>query len=220
MRTRCFMLFGVALKSLLVMGQEEIASSLVPTDDGHGVVACVSVGFSDFRELPVKATEAVLSLVVCVTQPVHPYHYIRDDRTKVIPDGRGNNKKVWLPFYRLWGKHQGDSVLGIVHDSRSMNGIGGTHWFAGYGNDGWKDKSGKLVGVLLLTWGMAEALDHEGTRYGDLGPTEEPTGTVSSEDSHWQAAEGDSEDRPEPEPEPAPPTLPEGWDGEGGPVGR
>ena len=138
MKTVCLTMFAAALQSLAAITNaqdNETTTTVLPTEGGRGVAACVSMSFGDFRELPVKAAQCLWSLVVCATQPIHPYHYIREDQGKAATDSNGG-KKVWLPFYRLWGEHQGDSVVGIVYDNHSTNGIAGSHWFAGYGNSG------------------------------------------------------------------------------------
>jgi len=219
---------AAALESLAAITNaqdNEMTTTLVPTEDGGGVAACVSVSFGDLREVPVKVVQCLWSLLVSVTQPIHPYHYIRDDQGRVVTDGDGGNKKVWLPFYRLWGEHQGDSMVGIVYDNRGTNGVVGSHWFAGYGNYGWQDKGGKLIGMALLAWGTSEVLDSKHGRHEDFSPQTQPEPVVSTNQTYEEPVEQVPEPEPTPtpqsEPEPAPPPiLPEGWDGEGGPVGR
>lgn len=228
MKTMKLIMFAAALHSLAAITNardNEMKTEIVPTADGQGVAACVSIGFDDLRELPSKAVQGFWSLIVCVTQPIHPYHYVRDDQEKIVTDSDGDNKKVWLPFYRLWGEHQGDSVVGIVYDNRGTNGIAGGHWFAGYGNSGWKDKGGKLAGLALLAWGASEAFDSDHGRNQDRGSEEqqEPVVTVNHDDDSVTEQISVPEmttPTPEPEPDPPiPPAWPAEWEGEGGPVG-
>jgi hypothetical protein len=225
MKTAWLVMLAAALlgQTALSMAGEDVTSSLVPTDDGRGVAACVSVSFGNLRELPVKAVKGLWSLVVCVTQPIHPYHYVRDDQRKVVTDSNGHNKKVWLPFYRLWGEHQSDSVVGIVYDNHGTNGIAGSCWFAGYGNSGWQDKGGKLAGLALLTWGAREAFQSQHHEHGDRDAVIHPVEIAEHGDDRAAPppARPEPELQPQPQPEPIPePTLPEGWEGDGGPVGR
>ncbi|OGV70914.1 MAG: hypothetical protein A2283_22080 [Lentisphaerae bacterium RIFOXYA12_FULL_48_11] len=219
MKKICIAVFAAALTVLAAhsMAGDDITSSVVPTDDGHGVVTCVSVSFDNIRELPGKTVKAVWSLFVCITQPIHPYHYVRDEQGKVVTDGDGGNKKVWLPFYRLWGEHQGDSVVGIVYDNRGTNGMAGSCWFAGYGNSGWQDKGGKLVGLALLALGTSKAQGSKQRGSVDYSRQIESEPVVPTRHSREEARE------PLPQPQSTPvsqPTSPEGWDGGGGPVGR
>lgn len=159
MKKILIIMIAAALQSVTAISnaQEDITSSLALAEDGHGLSACVSVNFGDFREVPVKALKSVWALSACVTQPLHLYHYVKDRNGKVESDSTGSDKKVWLPFYRLFVAHQGDSVVGIVYDNRVNNGIAGSHWLAGYGGSGWQDKGGKMVGLALLAWGASEA---------------------------------------------------------------
>ena len=151
MKKTCLMTFAALLgMAAITVAGEDVTSSLVPTEDGHGAVACVNVTFSDLSELPGKAVKGLWSLIVCITQPIHAFHYVRDKRGAIVTDADGDNKKVWLPFYRLWGEHQGDSIVGIVYDNRGTNGIAGSYWFAGYDNSGWQDKAGKATALLAL----------------------------------------------------------------------
>lgn len=224
MKTLRVTMFAAALQGLAAMtvAQEDITSSLVPTDDGRGVAACVRVSFSDLRELPAKAVQGLWALIVCVTQPIHPYHYVRDAEGKVVTDSEGGNEKVWFPFYRLWGERQGDSVAGIVYDNRGTNGIAGSHWFAGYGGSGWEDKAGKLAGLALLAWGTSEAFQSKCHEHGEL---ESSTGVQFTDVAeHGNGRPEPPRHKPEPEPQPEPSPEPEpgiiGSDGEGNPVGR
>jgi len=221
-------MFAAALQSLAAITNaqdNEMTTAVVPTEDGRGVAACVSVSFGDLRELPVKTVQCLWSLVVCVTQPIHPYHYIRDEQGKVVTDSDGGNKKVWLPFYRLWGEHQGDSVVGIVYDNRGTNGIAGSCWFAGYGNSGWQDKGGKLIGLALLAWSTSEGLGSKHAEHESSSRKIEPEPVVSTSHSHEEPREPPTQPLPTSTPQPQaeqtpPPALPAGWEGEGGPVGR
>jgi len=214
MKKRRLMTFAAVLSlAAITVAGDGVTSFLVPTEDGQGVVACVYVTLSDLIKQPGKAVKGLWSLIVCVTQPIHPYHYVRDAGGKVTRDKDRVNKKVWFPFYRFWGEHQADSLVGIVYDNRGTNGIAGTHWLAGYGNSGWQDKGGKLAGIALLTWGAREAFQSKHHEHGDRDTITQPVETNEHED--------DRPAPPQPQPEPTPqPTLPDGWDGPGGPVGR
>jgi len=200
------------------MAGDDIASSLVPTGDGRGVAACVSATFGDIREVPMKTVKAVWSLIVCITQPIHPYHYVRDKDGAVIKDRDGHNRKVWLPFYRLFGEHQNDSVVGIVYDNRGTNGVAGSHWFANYNNQGWQDKGGKTIGLALLAWGGTETLKSKHHKREESNQPVEAETVVST--SHSQETPAGPAPQPIPAPQPMPPpALPTQTDGEGHPVG-
>ena len=197
-------MFAAALlgQAALSTGQEDkMTTALSPMPDGHGVAAGVNVKFDNVRELPGKLLRGIGSLFVTITQPIHLYHRVQDNY--------GGEQKVWLPFYRIWGENQGDSVVGIVYDNRASNGIGGTHWFAGYGNEGWQDKGGKIVGLALLIWSTHEALEQEQSHGCEVG-------TIPEDSDESDCKETPVQPVPEPEPENEGPI---GSDGEGGPVG-
>ena len=225
MKTAWITVFAAALfgHAAMTSAGDGVTSSLVPTEDGHGVVACVNVTFSNLSELPVKAVKGLWSLVVCVTQPIHPYHYMRNGQGEIVKNRDGNNRKVWLPFYRVWDEHQADSLVGIVYDNRGTNGIAGTHWLAGYGNSGWQDKGGKLAGLALLTWGAREAFQSKHHEQGDRDAVTQPVETTEHGDDRPAPPPPRPKPKPEPQPQPEPeptpqPTMPDDWGGDGGPV--
>lgn len=224
MKTRCLVMFAAALlgqAAMTIAGEDEMTASLVPGEGG--VAACMSVTFGDLSELPEKAVKGLGSLMVCITQPVHPYHYVRDEQGRIVKDGDGDNKKVWFPFYRVRGTYQHDSVVGIVYDNRGTNGIAGSRWFAGYGNSGWQDKGGKIMGLALLAWGTSEALESKNRNHEDSSREIEPDSVVStihSREEPTAALPKLQPPVPQPQPEPTPPPiLPDERDGNGGPVG-
>lgn len=221
--TKCFAMFAVAFlgqAAMTVAG--DVTSSLAPTEDGRGVAACVSVNFGDLRELPRNAVKGLWSLIMCVTQPIHPYHYVRDERGTIVKDADGDNQKVWLPFYRLWGEHQGDSVVGIVYDNGGANGIAGSHWLAGYGNSGWQDKAGKTTSLLAILF-IDRNNNYSGLWHEDYGHREIEETPVVETTSRRNDRDDDERKPPviNPEPPNGTPDIPPitGSDGEGGPVG-
>lgn len=225
MTRRHIVITAILLGLAAAVWADDETTGIVPTADGNGVAVCRSISFGDISELPGKALKGIWALAVCITQPIHPYHYVRDNNGEVVKNKDGANKKVWLPFYRIWGEHQGDSVVGIVYDNRSATGIAGSHWLAGYGDKGWRDKGGKLAGLALLAWGASEAFDSDHGLHQDQGAEArpEPIVTINRHDEdeaeHISAPATTPPTEPE-SPEPVEPVWPPEWEGEGGPVGR
>ena len=196
--------------------RQGVRTGLRPTSDQSGAQGTIEVDFTSPSEIPGKLLRGVGDALVCVTQPIHPYHYIRNEDEDIIRDKNGDTVKVWLPFWRIIGKHHGDSAIGIVYDHG---------WFAGW-NDRPGDKLGKLAGLALLAWGADGAFSGSNDAHERPQSYEAPVASAvsSSRADRNENAMSPLPEVPPPPVDPPPIVNPDpddmGWDlGIGAPVG-
>ncbi len=115
---------------------KDVSTTILPNRNGDGARAEIEIEYESIKELPKKLVTRLGSALVSIAQPVHPYH-------------KGTSGKVWFPFWRIIGKHHGDSVVGIIYDHG---------WFGGW-RETPGDKLGKAAGLALLIWGADSLAD-------------------------------------------------------------
>lgn len=193
----------------------DVNTAIAPNPVGNGVMAQVEIEFTSVSEIPGKLLKGLGDAMVSITQPIHPYHYVRNDQGRIVTNHDGKPEKVWLPFWRIIGKHHGDSVAGIVYD----------HGWLG----GWKerpgDKLGKAAGLALLIWGSSELMDDPDKERGSESLEVDHCSEIESDDYEYEPGPSVPNvtlpQNPVSPPEVPPVVDPvlEWGDGEGGPVG-